>query len=295
MINFPSAKISIGIPTYNSSKYLNECIRSIVDLKNVDEIIISDDGSSTVEVNKIEKIVNEYKKNSTKIFRFIKNKENSGAFVNKFNLIKESSNDFIYILDSDNIAGKNLDRVIKSVFRSDSSKNLLIQPNTMYQFWEYPMLAKLMSKLDKKYKVKFFHHSSVLNMKNVKDLLILNSGDYDLKNFVSNSEKLKSDIKKDPLIDKWVFWILNCGNFIVNKEKMLNISKKGLNMERSLRSVDAIVFSYLWLLEGLSIKVDKDFYHYHRKRNDSVSFLEKLDSKNSIEYFITKVLNYTDS
>lgn len=295
MINSASTKISIGIPTYNSSKYLKECIKSIVNLKNVDEIIISDDGSSASEVDKIEEIINEYKKNSLKIFRYIKNKENSGAFVNKYNLIKESSNDFIYILDSDNIAGKNLDKVIESVTTSDSSKNLLIQPNTMYQFWKYPILAKLMSKFDKKYKVKFFHNNSVLNMKNVKNLLILNSGDYDLKNFVPNSNKLKSDIKLDPIIDKWVFWILNCGNFIANKEKILKVTKKGLDMERSLRSVDAIVFTYLWLLEGYSIKVDKNFYHHHRKRDDSVSFLEKEDSKSAIKYFVAKVLNYKDS
>ncbi len=51
--------ISVGIPTYNSSKYLNECIESIITKKNVDQIIISDDGSAEDEVVKIENIIND--------------------------------------------------------------------------------------------------------------------------------------------------------------------------------------------------------------------------------------------
>ena len=76
------------------------------------------------------------------------------------------------------------------------------------------------------------------------------------------------------MVDKWVFWILNCGNFIVNKDYMLPIANKGLEIDRKHLSVDAIVFSYLWLENGLKIKIFREFNHHHRKREDSVSFVE---------------------
>ena len=38
-------------------------------------------------------------------------------------------------------------------------------------------------------------------------------------------------------------------------------------------------------------KIFKDFYHHHRKRNDSVSFIEKEASSKAIKYFINEVLN----
>ncbi len=71
---------------------------------------------------------------------------------------------------------------------------------------------------------------------------------------------------------------------------MKQIAKQGLEINRELRSVDAIVFSYLWLKGGNNIKIFKDFYHHHRKRNDSVSFIEKEASSKAIKYFINEVL-----
>ena len=52
--------ITVGIPTYNSSKYLNQCLKSIKNLKNIDEILISDDGSTVSELAKLKEIVLKY-------------------------------------------------------------------------------------------------------------------------------------------------------------------------------------------------------------------------------------------
>jgi len=38
-------KISIAIPTFNSSKYLRQFIRGFTLSRNIDEIVIHDDGS----------------------------------------------------------------------------------------------------------------------------------------------------------------------------------------------------------------------------------------------------------
>ncbi len=283
--------ISVGIPTYNSSRYLNECIESVITKNNVDQIIISDDGSAKDEVVKIENIINLQSNKSHKNIDFIRNRNNLGAFQNKLNLIEKSKNDFIYILDSDNIAGNNLDSIISKILTSSNSSNYLYQPNRMYQFYKYSKIAKLMSKFESKYLVQFLVEDTVLNIKDIKNSLILNPGSYNLEDFVDNTDDLKADINSDFLIDKWIFWVLNCGNFIVNKTKMIEIAKEGANLDRKLLSIDAVVFSYLWLNSGNEIKIVEKFFHHHRKRPDSISFIEKEDSLFATKYFIKSILD----
>ena len=290
MNNFDKKFLTVGIPTFNSSKYLTNCIKSVIKLETVNEVIISDDCSHPTELKNIEQIISQFNKKKLLEIKFIKNKTNLGAFSNKYNLIKSSSNEYIYVLDSDNIASKNLDIVAKNILNSKDSQSYLFQPNIMYQFWNNPKTAKFISQFDNKYKVRFFNEDSVLDLKYVKESLIANPGSYDLKQFSNYKESLTTNLKKDHLIDKWIFWILNCGNFIVSAKKMKQIAQKGLEINRELRSVDAIVFSYLWLKGGNKIKIFKDFYHHHRKRNDSVSFIEKEASSKAIKYFINEVL-----
>lgn len=190
------------------------------------------------------------------------------------------------------MSGKNLDSIVVNLFSNkDLNENYLIQPNKMYQFWEYPKLAKIFSNFDKKYIVEFYKNDKVLNSKEVKNSLLFNSGDYNLKEFGSVEEIDTRNIDhNDSLKNKWIFWVLNCGNFIVNKNIMSQIAKGGLEFDRSIRSVDAIAFSYLWLESGREIKIIKKFFHHHRKREDSVSFTEKKDSKKGMRFFIKKVL-----
>tara|TARA_X000001036_G_scaffold440085_1_gene494294 strand:+ start:694 stop:1572 length:879 start_codon:yes stop_codon:yes gene_type:complete len=282
--------ISVGIPTYNSSNYLNECIKSVISKKRINQIIISDDKSKENEIEKIEEIIKKFKDNSNKDIRLIKNNANLGAFANKLKLIKESTNNFVYILDSDNIAGKNLDLIISKIFKTNNNSNYLFQPNIMYQFSQYPNIAKFISNFQKKYSVKFLPNDTSLDIKDIKDSLILNPGSYELKNFVESVDDLNSNRAEDFLIDKWIFWILNCGNFIVDKYRMIEIAEEGLNLDRKLLSIDAVVFSYLWLNSGSKIKILDNFFHHHRKRKDSVSFIEREDSLYATKYFIKTIL-----
>ena len=53
--------ISLGIPTYNSSIYLKQCLDSIRGSKIINEILISDDGSKESELLKIKEIASIYK------------------------------------------------------------------------------------------------------------------------------------------------------------------------------------------------------------------------------------------
>jgi hypothetical protein len=187
------------------------------------------------------------------------------------------------------MASKNLDEIINEILNENNPK-FLYQPNVMYHFWKYPRLAQLMSPYNKKYIVKFFDSNYILDRDSVKALLIHNSGTYNLKEYVNQLPSIKDPEKK--IIDKWIFWILNCGNFIVNKKHMVDIAQAGLEFDRKILSVDAIAFSYLWIENGMKIKIFNNFYHHHRKRNDSVSFTESEDSVNAIKHFIGKVLDF---
>ena len=98
--------ITVGIPTFNSSRFLFESLNSVIDCTSVNEIIISDDGSSQGEIKKLEQIISAFNTKLDKKIKLIEHSENRGAFLNKFSIFEQSSNDLVYILDSDNIAGK---------------------------------------------------------------------------------------------------------------------------------------------------------------------------------------------
>lgn len=89
-------KVSVIIPTYNSERYITNCITSIINqtYKNL-EIIIIDDGSVDSTRSKVEDIIN--KDSRVKIF----NQINSGPSVARNNGIQQATGEYIVFVDSD--------------------------------------------------------------------------------------------------------------------------------------------------------------------------------------------------
>ena len=82
------AKVSLVVPIYNSSKYLNKCIDSLVNQSLEDiEIILINDGST----DESEKVIKEY--NDKRIKYISKKNEGIGKTRNKG--IKEATGEFI--------------------------------------------------------------------------------------------------------------------------------------------------------------------------------------------------------
>ena len=260
-------KFSVAIPTYNSSDYIEDCLKGFINSKFVNEIIICDDYSNQEEVVKLKNVVSKYLSKDVNIKLFEANSR-KGAFDNKFKAISKCKNDFVYQIDSDNIPGKNIDQVLKKyLFRLD--KNKIIYPAKLIQFRKYPRLANILKNFNKKYQV-WLSNEDI---------------DFDIS-------KIKKSILEEEnyLIDKNIFWVLNCGNFITSKEKYLSIAKAFNNNNQVPLSADAVALSYLWLSSGGVIYLDKEMYHYHRKRNDSVSFTEGDGTSESMHYFKKKIL-----
>ena len=111
-------KLSIAIPTLNSSEFIDDCINSVRKISNVDEIIINDDGSNELDYSilesKVEKLISSYNLNIS----LYRNEKNLGGFKNKYVTISKCTNDYVYQIDSDNIPAKNIESPIILLDRS---------------------------------------------------------------------------------------------------------------------------------------------------------------------------------
>lgn len=89
--------VSIVIANYNGEKYLNTCLKSVINsgYKNI-EIVLTDDASKDRSVD----IINGYKKKDKRI-TLIKNKSNLGAAASRNRAIKKVRGDVIVFLDND--------------------------------------------------------------------------------------------------------------------------------------------------------------------------------------------------
>ncbi|MCX6752830.1 MAG: glycosyltransferase family 2 protein [Candidatus Nomurabacteria bacterium] len=115
------AKISIIIPTYNSSKFIRNTIQSVLEQTYTDwELLIIDDCSK----DETEEIIKEYKKKEPKI-KFYKTDNNSGGPALSKNIgIKNSNGSYIAFLDHDDEWHKEkLEKQIK-LFENSKDKNL---------------------------------------------------------------------------------------------------------------------------------------------------------------------------
>lgn len=88
-------KVSVGLPTYNSEKYIRRCIDCLLNQTFQDfDIVIVDDGSQDQTVN----ILEQYKEQYGDKFKIIKNQHN---FMNTRNTIYKNCNDCEYIMNID--------------------------------------------------------------------------------------------------------------------------------------------------------------------------------------------------
>lgn len=96
-------KYSFIVPVYNTGKYLNKCLDSLVCQTFKDfEIIIVNDGST----DNSEMIISGYKKKYSNIK--VINQNNQGLSMARNNGVKESNGNYILFIDSDDYVEKNL-------------------------------------------------------------------------------------------------------------------------------------------------------------------------------------------
>lgn len=92
--------ISLCIPNYNRSKFVISSFQNVLHDERINEIIISDDYSEEKIFNELSE---ELKKIGSKKIKLYRNTINKGAFLNKYESVRKASNEWIILLDSDNI------------------------------------------------------------------------------------------------------------------------------------------------------------------------------------------------
>lgn len=108
--------LSVIIPVYNREKYINKCLNSLINIKNIKlEIIIIDDNSKD---NSKEIIKNNYLKyNNIKFYELDKN--HGASFCRNYGLKKASGN-YITFLDSDDYIDLNMyNDMLKNCYKYD--------------------------------------------------------------------------------------------------------------------------------------------------------------------------------
>lgn len=94
-------KVSIIVPVYNSEKYIERCLNSVISqtYKNI-EIIIVDDGSSDNSFN----VISKFDDKRIKYFR----KENEGVSIARNYGIKRASGEYLLFVDSDDYISRDM-------------------------------------------------------------------------------------------------------------------------------------------------------------------------------------------
>ncbi len=108
--------ISVIVPIYNSEKYLNRCIESIVNqtYDNL-EILLIDDGS----IDNSPKICDEWKEKDKRIKVY--HQKNSGVSMARNKGIKEAHGKYIAFIDSDDYIDKNMYQILLSTLKKEKS------------------------------------------------------------------------------------------------------------------------------------------------------------------------------
>lgn len=237
-----------------------------MDFSLVDEVVICDDSENHEEFQNLERTVKKLFEKSEIKLNISKNNKNLGGFKNKYKCIEKVSNEYVYQIDSDNIANTKSLRHISKLNLQVLDKSILHLPSKIYLF-------------NKNKNERFFKPSN--NVIYFKETKVVDS--YQIKNALLNNNKF--------VISKNIGWLLNTGNPFVRQESYLEYLKPGLSKSEDTLAACSIALFYYWLSSGNSISISKFLSHHHRLRDDSY-FVSKGDiAIKSINYFKENIKN----
>lgn len=158
-------KYSIVAPVYNTGKYLERCVNSVINQTYGNwELILVDDGSTdkkTIEIC-------DYYANKDERIRVV-HKENEGQLLTRRCGMKMSKGDYIYCLDSDDHINKDLLKYVNAVIEKKDADVVI--------FRFYRMGAKL-----HKYSKKLFNNNEIFTKQNNDVLIRKYLSTYELNN-----------------------------------------------------------------------------------------------------------------
>jgi len=179
----------------------------------------------------------------SKKIKVIRNEQNLGGFKNKYKVVKESKNEWVYLLDSDNFL---VDGSISALYNIDWDDKTCYCPSVPimerkegYRAWD-------------DWNHRRFGYEP-----------------FDLKG-VQNFFQLEEQLSNQVGCGLGVNGFLNTGNFFVNRDHYVE-SLKDATEDPSVNphAADVIAFSYYWLTNQGKFRVLPNLYYFHRIRDDS--------------------------
>jgi glycosyltransferase involved in cell wall biosynthesis len=137
-------KISVAIPYYNNSKFMNKTLETLLVDKRINEIIITDDMSK--DISTLKELINNLNTSKIKLFE---NEKNLGCYHNKITAVSKCSNDWCILLDSDNYIEKSY---IDTIYNIETwNKNVIYAPDRPITFPGNPSATMDYRKYSNKY------------------------------------------------------------------------------------------------------------------------------------------------
>jgi len=120
--------VSVVIPVYNSSKYLEECLESALgQTLNSIEVICVDDGSTDDSLE----ILRKYEKLDKRVKVIVQ--ANSGQSVARNRAVREAQGEFVYFLDSDDLIEINAMEELYEVAKANNLDTLFFDGTSFYE------------------------------------------------------------------------------------------------------------------------------------------------------------------
>ncbi len=121
-MNEPKLKISVLIPVYNTEKYLEDCLKSVLNQTYQDfEIILVDDGSTDNSGAICDKFQNDYPQKIRVI-----HKENQGQLASRCNAVKVASGEYVIFVDADDLLDENALAIIQEKLEEFDYPDMLV-------------------------------------------------------------------------------------------------------------------------------------------------------------------------
>lgn len=99
---------------------------------------------------------------------------------------------------------------------------------------------------------------------------------------------------KEAINNNTIGHFINLCNFIVSKNRFLEVMKEGLQKNDVIDVfpvADCAAMTYLWLKNGGDFKIIQDFQYFHRVREDGYYESNKKDAENCVSHYSNKILH----
>lgn len=258
------SNLTIGIPTYNKPELVKESLNRIIKIKDYVDVHIQDDYSKEESSLRLQTYI-EYYQNKDMHITYKRNKENFGAFRNKYQTIMNCKKEFVYLLDQDNLMSRNTLIYIKKNNGFELKKKTLYFPSEVYIFSKNLIY---LDRMRKKNTIKPFIKEGTYSLGSLKNFIDGKNNDITIT--TTKHHSLRST------------WLLNLGNFIVNKDKYLDFLEAPFNDPKlKIYSGDALASVYYWIKNSGELGTLDNLSHHHRL-HDSSNWREKQSEGMSI-------------